>query len=1089
MAKKTKVNEKTGKKMRDKQNEEQKLVEFSGNYDIKYQNKNDILERMEKRVFYIQEIIRSTSLFVQKLKENGIYSNNEIILCSQTLKEIYEKSDKLIESLKTESVDIDKKFDELQSITNKLYSVISNYGTYKIEDLLYITFGSLFNLNIDENIVMKSKYDLICKYVHPICFKNLKYTRNEELGLDKSICNDKIIDTIIDMENYPSLECFDIDYNIKKFYKRVYGIIVVIHNKDSKKTLIIDGIVDDIQLDLLKNEYLSIRKQDISSRLDNIKDIVQPVKECYLQTFTLKEILSESTNDMVKRLYGIKSIVQKAKKTNIETITKKFNEMDSIHKRNRLIEYLIFNSDTEIMYITHMLYDFVVINDNEERDEIYNSFPWNIRSIFRDVSKKATKHSQELISKYDNTRYNLEQQIFLLRVPENVKEKAMIKYKEIKGKPDEIGAKTKQYLEGLVKIPFGNYREEPVLKVSKELNERFCKFIKKWDFIESNNNIQKKPSYTNVEIYNFINSEITFFSSLIQKELNEINNISIKRLNELLKTCSLYTSEKIIVSKLKSKEEKIDKIIKSIKSISFEKQIELLDEYFKEKDYKNRYNEIKKIQNEIQENQKKIQKISEILDESIYGQKHAKNQIMKIICQWINGEQSGYAFGFEGSPGIGKTSLAKKGISKCLEDENGVHRPFSFIALGGSTNGSSLEGHGYTYLNSTWGRIVDILMDSKCMNPIIYIDELDKVSKSENGKEIIGILTHLIDQTQNTCFQDKYFSGIDIDVSKALFIFSYNDAEQIDRILLDRIHRIRFDNLTIKEKIVITKDFILPEINKKMGFHNSVEISDETIEKMITDYTCEPGVRKLKEVIFDLYGELNIELMKPDNLYIKIPVVITYQDLETKYLKKYRKNIDKKISLNNQIGVVNGMWANNLGMGGILPIETHFFPSSTFLELKLTGLQGDVMKESMNVSKTLAWNLCDNEIKKKWIENTEETKTQGIHIHCPDGAVSKDGPSAGTAITIAIYSLLNEKPVRNNISITGEIDLNGNITAIGGLDNKILGAMKAGVEIIIYPKDNHHEYENFVEKHGDFTDKIRFVEVSKINEVFTYVFV
>ena len=137
-----------------------------------------------------------------------------------------------------------------------------------------------------------------------------------------------------------------------------------------------------------------------------------------------------------------------------------------------------------------------------------------------------------------------------------------------------------------------------------------------------------------------------------------------------------------------------------------------------------------------------------------------------------------------GAPGIGKTSLARKGLAYCLKDADGTTRPFSFIALGGSSNGSTLSGHNYTYVGSTWGRIVDILMENKCMNPIIFIDELDKVSKTENGKEIIGILTHLIDPTQNESFQDKYFSGIDIDMSKALFIFSYNDVSVIDKILI-----------------------------------------------------------------------------------------------------------------------------------------------------------------------------------------------------------------------------------------------------------------------------------------------------------------
>ena len=175
--------------------------------------------------------------------------------------------------------------------------------------------------------------------------------------------------------------------------------------------------------------------------------------------------------------------------------------------------------------------------------------------------------------------------------------------------------------------------------------------------------------------------------------------------------------------------------------------------------------------------------------------------------------------GFEGPPGVGKTSLAKYGLSNCLKDDDGNSRPFAFIAIGGSSNGSTLEGHNYTYVGSTWGRIVDILMETKCMNPIIFIDEIDKVSRTESGREIISILTHLVDPTQNDKFQDKYFSNIDLDLSRALFVFSYNDVELIDRILLDRIHRIKFDNLTLEDKLVICNDYdneILKDMVKRI---------------------------------------------------------------------------------------------------------------------------------------------------------------------------------------------------------------------------------------------------------------------------------
>ena len=458
----------------------------------------------------------------------------------------------------------------------------------------------------------------------------------------------------------------------------------------------------------------------------------------------------------------------------------------------------------------------------------------------------------------------------------------------------------------------------------------------------------------------------------------------------------------------------------------------------------------------------------------------------------MNGEQSGYCFGFEGSPGVGKTSLAKRGLANCLKDENGSSRPFAFIALGGSCNGSTLEGHSYTYVNSTWGRIVDILMDSKCLNPIIYIDELDKVSKTEHGKEIIGILMHLIDTTQNSGFQDKYFSGIDIDLSKALFIFSYNDASQIDSILLDRIHRIKFDNLSLDEKIFITRKYILPETNKKMGLDGCVELSNEIIAHIIETYTLESGVRKLKEVLFDLYGEINIELLRCENSSTtKLPIVITVESLEDRYLAKYDKLRETKIHDCPQVGVINGLWANALGRGGIIPIQVVAFPTSTFLELRLTGMQGDVMKESMNVAKSLAWSLLTESERTACLERFEKTKEQGIHIHCPDGATPKDGPSAGAAITSAIYSLLSGNPIKNDIAMTGEIHLQGKITEIGGLEQKILGGIRAGVKKFLYPVGNTLEFDKFMKKYGSnkVIKGIEFKSVSEIKDAFNELYI
>ena len=207
-------------------------------------------------------------------------------------------------------------------------------------------------------------------------------------------------------------------------------------------------------------------------------------------------------------------------------------------------------------------------------------------------------------------------------------------------------------------------------------------------------------------------------------------------------------------------------------------------------------------------------------------------------------------------------------------------------------------------------------------------------------------------------------------------------------------------------------------------------------------------------------------------------------------MKKYPKVQETKIPKKNAIGIINGLWANALGKGGIIPIETMLFPSSSFLELRLTGLQGDVMRESMNVAKSLAWKLTPIERKKEFQKIFEDTKCQGLHIHCPQGSVSKDGPSAGTAITIAIYSLLNNLVISNTIAITGEINLQGNVTAIGGLDAKILGGIRAGVKTFFYPEENTKEYDFFMEKYSEktFLDGIQFVKISTIEQCIKHIF-
>ena len=481
-------------------------------------------------------------------------------------------------------------------------------------------------------------------------------------------------------------------------------------------------------------------------------------------------------------------------------------------------------------------------------------------------------------------------------------------------------------------------------------------------------------------------------------------------------------------------------------------------------------------------NSKKIylKEVRKILDDSVYGHKEAKLQLERIFAQWINGEEKGAILGLLGPPGTGKTSLAKNGLSKCLKDINGVSRPFSFLAIGGAVNGSTLIGHNYTYVGSTWGKIVDILITNKCMNPIIFIDELDKVSATENGKEIISILTHLTDATQNDDFEDKFFSGIKLNLSRALIIFSFNDLNLIDPILRDRITVIETKPLSITDKIEIVNNYMLPEVCKDVGFSSNEIIFTESIIKYIIEtYTLEAGVRKLKEKIVELVREINLQRLYDDTIIF--PFLITKEFCERNFELKPKIKI-KKIFDKPLVGVVNGLYANSAGLGGITTIQAIKFPSNKLFDLSLTGSLGDVMKESINYSLKIALSLLSEEIK-----DDIKKSPFGIHLHCPEGAVKKDGPSAGAAITLALYSLLTNIPVNNFVALTGEIDLLGNVTAIGGLKYKLNGAKKAGVTIALYPEDNSEDIDILLREDLELIDdNFKIYPVSHIKQVLNY---
>ena len=470
-----------------------------------------------------------------------------------------------------------------------------------------------------------------------------------------------------------------------------------------------------------------------------------------------------------------------------------------------------------------------------------------------------------------------------------------------------------------------------------------------------------------------------------------------------------------------------------------------------------------------------LQNLKVTMDEAVWGHDETKNQIIQIMAQQIrNPNSKGNVLGIYGPPGNGKSTIIKEGISKALD------KPFVFISLGGASDGSFLEGHGFTYEGSIYGRIANGIITSGCMNPIIYFDELDKVSNTPRGNEIINILIHITDPVQNNHFRDRYFHGIDIDLSKVTFIFSYNDPSMVDRVLLDRITQIETKSLNSIQKVHIAQKYLLPEILKEVGLEkNSITFNDTIIRVIIDKYTREGGVRKLKQYFFNIIRELNIQNLTKK---LKFPHEVSIDNL-TVILKNKNEIDPENIHTEPRVGIINGLYADGYGaFGGIMPIEIMWIPSTHPLEIKATGNLQLVIKESTMVASTLAFNYLDQDKQDEYLKLWKD-KPKGLHIHVPEGAVSKDGPSAGTAISIAIYSMLLKKNIRNDIAITGEINLQGKVTKIGGLENKLEGAKKAGVKLVLCPKENEKDLEKILEKNDKLVnDNFKIICIETLKE-------
>ena len=452
-----------------------------------------------------------------------------------------------------------------------------------------------------------------------------------------------------------------------------------------------------------------------------------------------------------------------------------------------------------------------------------------------------------------------------------------------------------------------------------------------------------------------------------------------------------------------------------------------------------------------------LDKARKILDRDHYGLEKVKKRILQHIAVMnLKEEQSGSILLFEGAPGTGKTSIGKS-IAKALG------RKYVRISLGGVRDEADIRGHRRTYIGAMAGRIMEGIRKSGVSNPVMVLDEIDKVSASYNGDPASALLEAL-DPEQNNTFTDHYMN-VPYDLSNVLFICTANTLDTIPGPLLDRMEVIHFDGYTPVEKLKIAKKHLLKKSMEQMGIQKGqLKISDSVLKTIISDYTREAGVRGLRKRIDALCRDAAVRIEENET---EDPVVITKDDLRKELDMRPMRHL--KVPGKQDPGIVTGLAWTQVG-GVILYIETLRMKGSG--KINLTGQLGDVMKESAQIAVSL--------VKSMFPEKAEEFDQYDMHIHIPEGAVPKDGPSAGITMTTAIASLVTGKAVDPHVAMTGEVSLSGRVTAIGGLPEKLMAAMQAGVKRVFIPKENE---EDLVDVAEEVTNALEIIPVEKVKDV------
>ncbi len=460
-----------------------------------------------------------------------------------------------------------------------------------------------------------------------------------------------------------------------------------------------------------------------------------------------------------------------------------------------------------------------------------------------------------------------------------------------------------------------------------------------------------------------------------------------------------------------------------------------------------------------------IKKAKKVLDSHHYGLKKVKERIIEHLAVKINTKsKSSPILTLVGPPGVGKTSLGKS-IAEAID------RKFVKVSLGGVRDESEIRGHRRTYVGAMPGKIIQAFNKSKTSNPIILLDEIDKMSADHRGDPTSAML-EVLDPEQNKNFQD-HFLELDYDLSQAMFIATANYYSQIPGPLIDRVELIFLDQYTSEEKVQIAKNYIIPKVLIENGLKEKhFKFSDSVIDYIISKYTLEAGVRNLRKCIDKIARKVVLQLVEG-----KILNKFNITKNKVNELLGKEKVYKEKLEGKREVGLVNGMYYSEVG-GGVIPIEVTTYPSKNG-EVKLTGSIQNIMKESLQIA--VAY-VRKND-KKFGINFNFEKNT--IQVHVPAGAVPKDGPSAGIAFTTALISALTNKPVDRNVSLTGEITLRGKVLPIGGLKEKSIGSVELGVSKIFIPKENEKDLDELAKK---VKKNAKIIAVSDYMEVYKNLF-